>query len=185
MVATSATTVGKYRQDGITNVQDVMTQNVEIMLVNSNSQSLNDVKVRQALACALDRSKIISNIYMNRAQACDVPIAPDSWIYESKSKLYDYNTVKALELFAEAGWTDSDGDGRLEKNGMSLTEMSLKILVNDSTDSTRKNAAAAVSYTHLEACPHHGKDRRCAGQKDSSPHNGYGSATGHGRRQRS
>ena len=145
VVPTSATTVGKYRQDGITNVQDVMTQNVEIMLVNSNSQSLNDVKVRQALACALDRSKIISNIYMNRAQACDVPIAPDSWIYESKSKLYDYNTVKALELFAEAGWTDSDGDGRLEKNGMSLTEMSLKILVNDSTDSTRKNAAAAIA----------------------------------------
>ena len=72
-----------------------------------------------------------------------MPIAPDSWIYESKSKLYDYNTVKALELLAEAGWTDSDGDGRLEKNGMSLTEMSLKILVNDSTDSTRKNAAAA------------------------------------------
>ena len=103
MVATSATTVGKYRQDGITNVQDVMTQNVEIMLVNSNSQSLNDVKVRQALACALDRSKIISNIYMNRAQACDVPIAPDSWIYESKSKLYDYNTVKALELLRRRG----------------------------------------------------------------------------------
>ena len=74
-----------------------------------------------------------------------MPIAPDSWIYESKSKLYDYNTVKALELFAEAGWTDSDGDGRLEKNGMSLTEMSLKILVNDSTDSTRKNAAAAIA----------------------------------------
>lgn len=28
---------------------------------------------------------------------------------------------------------------------MSLTEMSLKILVNDSTDSTRKNAAAAIA----------------------------------------
>ena len=28
---------------------------------------------------------------------------------------------------------------------MSLTDMSLKILVNDSTDSTRKNAAAAIA----------------------------------------
>lgn len=145
LVPTSATTAGKYRQDGITNVQDVMTQNVEIMLVNSGSQPLSDVKVRQALAYALDRSKIISNIYMNRAQACDVPIAPDSWIYDSKSKLYDYNTVKALELLAEAGWADSDDDGRLEKDGMALTEMSLKILVNDSTDGTRKSAAAAIA----------------------------------------
>ena len=145
MVPTSAATAGKYRQDGITNVQDVMTQNVEIMLVNGNSKPLDDVRVRQALAYALDRSKIISNIYMNRAQACDVPIAPDSWIYDSKSKLYDYNTVRALELLAEAGWTDSNNDGRLEKNGMTLTEMSLKILVNDSTDSTRRNAAAAIA----------------------------------------
>lgn len=145
IVPTSATTVGQYRQDDITTVTDVMTQNLEIMLINNDSQTLNDIRIRRALAYALDRSKIISNIYMNRAQACDVPIAPDSWIYDAKSKLYDYNTVKALELLKEAGWEDSDEDGRLEKNGMALTELSLQILVNDSTDSTRKNAASAIA----------------------------------------
>ncbi len=145
MVPTSSTTAGKFRQEGITVVQDVMTQSMEIMLVNSNSSALNDIRVRQAIAYGLDRSKIISNIYMNRAQACDVPVAPDSWIYESKSKMYDYNTSKALALLAEAGWSDVDNDGRLEKGGMALTELSLMLLVNDSTDSARKNAAQAIA----------------------------------------
>ncbi len=145
MVPTSSTTVGKYRQEGITIVQDVMTQSVEIMLVNSTSSALSDVRVRQAIAYGLDRSKIISNIYMNRAQSCDVPVAPDSWIYDSASKLYDYNASKALALLSDAGWTDVDDDGRLEKGGMALTELNLMLLANDSTDSARKNAAAAIA----------------------------------------
>ena len=145
IVPTSATTAGKYRQEGITTVQDVMTQSMEIMLVNSTSGALSDSRVRQAIAYGLDRSKIISNVYMNRAQSCDVPVAPDSWIYDSKSKMYDYNASKALALLAEAGWTDVDDDGRLEKGGMALTELNLMLLVNDSTDSARKNAAAAIA----------------------------------------
>ena len=145
MVPTSATTAGKYRQEGITIVQDVMTQSMELMLVNSTSGALNDSRVRQAIAYGLDRSKIISNVYMNRAQSCDVPVAPDSWIYDSKSKMYDYNASKALALLEEAGWTDVDDDGRLEKGGMALTELNLMLLVNDSTDSARKNAAAAIA----------------------------------------
>jgi len=145
MVPTSATTAGKYRQEGITTVQDVMTQSMELMMVNSTSAALSDVRVRQAIAYGLDRSKIISNVYMNRAQSCDVPVAPDSWIYDSKSKMYDYNASKALALLAEAGWTDVDDDGRLEKGGMALTELNLMLLVNDSTDSARKNAADAIA----------------------------------------
>ena len=145
MVPTSATTAGKYRQEGITIVQDVMTQSMELMLVNSTSGALSDSRVRQAIAYGLDRSKIISNVYMNRAQSCDVPVAPDSWIYDSKSKMYDYNASKALALLEEAGWTDVDDDGRLEKGGMALTELNLMLLVNDSTDSARKNAAAAIA----------------------------------------
>jgi len=144
-VPTSTATAGKYRQEKNTAVLDVMTQSVEIMLVNGNSKTLNTQKMRQAIAYALDRSKIISNIYMNRAQAVDAPIAPDSWIYESKSKIYDYNETKALQLLAEEGWTDIDEDGKLEKNGLAFSEMNLQLLVNDSADGARKNAAASIA----------------------------------------
>jgi len=145
LVPTSATIAGRYRQENKTAVLDVMTQSAEIMLLNSTSATLMDIRVKQAIAYALDRSRIISNIYMNRAQASDVPIAPDSWLYDTRSKVYDYDIVKARSLLEEAGWTDVDNDGRLEKNGMALSEMNIQLLVNESTDSTRRDAANAIA----------------------------------------
>lgn len=68
-------------------------------------------------------------------------IAPDSWLYNSRSKVYDYNTELALSLFDQAGWKDTDGDGYFEKNAHRYDELTLKLLVNKSTDSTRETAA--------------------------------------------
>ncbi len=150
MVFTSSLSVGRYREDGVTNVLDIMTQTAEVMLFNYANSDLATKQVRQAIAYAIDRSTIITNVYMNRARACDVPIAPDSWLYNSRSKVYDYNTELALNLFEQAGWADTDGDGYLEKNGRRYEEMTLKLLVNKSTDSTRETAAGVIA-SQLEA----------------------------------
>ena len=146
MVHTSSTSAGKYREEGVTTVLDIMTQNVELMLLNSSTAALQDINVRKAIAYALDRSKIISNVYMNRAQACDVPVPPDSWVYDDKSKVYDYNIAKAQTLLQDAGWTDVDGDGILEKDGNQYDKFKLTLLVNESsTDTTRKDAAGLIA----------------------------------------
>lgn len=145
MVFTSSLTVGRYRDDANTVVLDMMTQTVEVMLVNASNQYLQDIRIRQALAYAIDRSRIITNVYMNRARACDVPVPPDSWLYESKSAVYDYNPTVALSLLSEAGWTDADGDGYLEKDGRYYDEMTLTLLVNDATDAVRRTAAEQIA----------------------------------------
>lgn len=150
VVFTSSLSVGRYREDGVTNVMDVMTQTAEVMLFNYGNSELSNPLVRQAIAYALNRSAIITNVYMNRARACDVPIAPDSWLYNSRSKVYDYNTELALSLFDQAGWKDTDGDGYLEKNAHRYDELTLKLLVNKSTDSTRETAAGVIA-SQLEA----------------------------------
>lgn len=141
MVPSSNTSVGSYRDDN-TIVLDIMTQTAELLLINNTNANLRDINVRKALACALDRGQIISNIYMNRAQPCDVPIPPDSWVYDSASKVYDYNQARALELFAAAGWEQDPETGELEKDGRAL---SIRLLVNDSSDTTRREAAGLVA----------------------------------------
>ncbi len=150
MVFTSSLSVGRYREDGVTDVTDVMTQTAEVMLFNYDNAELSDLLVRQAIAYAINRGNLITNVYMNRARACDVPIAPDSWLYNSRSKVYDYNTELALSLFEQAGWKDSDGDGYLEKDARRYDELKLKLLVNKSTDSTRETAAGIIA-AQLEA----------------------------------
>lgn len=145
MVPTSLVSAGRYREEGVTAVVDVMTQTAEMILINSKSEDLREIGVRQAIACALDRSEIISNVYMNRAQACDVPVAPDSWIYDNTTKIYDYNTARATQLLNEQGWADVDGDGRLERNGRNYDEFYLTLLVNSSLDTVRMEAANMVA----------------------------------------
>lgn len=165
MVPSSNTGVGRYRSESTT-VLDVMTQTAELLFINNANATLRDGNVRKALAYALDRGKIISNIYMNRAQPCDVPVAPDSWVYESKSKLYDYNLARAAELLAEAGWVADEETGRLYKDGRGFT---VRLLVNDSADTARKEAARLVAdqltelgmEVELTAAPH------ALGQADS------------------
>lgn len=143
LVPTSTVSAGKYREEGVTNVLDIMTQDAEVLLVNHNNSILQNADVRKAIACAIDRGSIVSNVYMNRAAICDVPIPPDSFLYDPTTKIYDYDIAKASSLLASAGWTDEDGDGVLEQGGRKLH---LRLLVNESTESTyRKNAAALVA----------------------------------------
>lgn len=148
-VPTSVLSIGRYREDGVTNIADLMTQNVELMLFNSNNAALSDIAVRKALAYAIDRSSVISNTYMNRAQTSDVPIAPDSFLYDSKSMIFEHNSEYAAKLLKEAGYSDTNGDGILEKGAVTL---SFNLLVNDTIDSSaRKNAADAYAE-QLKKC---------------------------------
>lgn len=140
MVPSSNTGVGRYRSESTT-VLDVVTQTAELLLINNNNAALRDISVRKALSYALDRGKIISNIYMNRAQPCDVPVPPDSWVYESKSKVYDYNLAKAREFLAGAGWVQEES-GLLIKDGQTFH---VRLLVNESSETTRREAANLIA----------------------------------------
>ncbi len=143
LVPTATVSAGKYREEGVTNVLDVMTQDAEVLLVNHNNAVLQNADVRKAIACAIDRGSIVSNVYMNRAAICDVPMPPDSFLYDATTKIYDFDAAKAASLLTSAGWTDEDGDGILELGGQKLH---LRLLVNESTESTyRKNAAALIA----------------------------------------
>ena len=146
-VPTSNVSAGKYRETDKTNVLDVMTQDCEVLLVNHNNSKLRDINVRKAIACAINRGAIVSNVYMNRAEICDVPVPPDSFLYDPASKVYDYDVAAAAAYLAQAGWVEKNEDGILLKGGQPFT---LRLLVNDSTESTyRKNVAAIVAQQLL------------------------------------
>jgi peptide/nickel transport system substrate-binding protein len=82
-----------------------------------------DVRTRQALAYAIDRQSIVDNIMLGYAEVAQgsqptlsIAYAPD----EIRTQ-YVFDPEKAKSLLAEAGWTDSDGDGVLDKDGQKLS----------------------------------------------------------------
>ena len=148
MVPTSALYSGRYRGETDTSVLDIMTQSMETLIFNFNNRILSDAGVRKAIAYAINRSNLISNTYMNKARECDVPIAPDSYAYDSIYKIYDYDPALSTRLLEEAGWTDSDGDGIRED--AQANKLEFRLLVNTSSENTTRSDAASRITADLE-----------------------------------
>jgi len=90
---------------------------------NLSVSLLDDVRVRHAIAYAIDRPSILENILEGAAApAKSSLLAPGVFGFYGwdVDQLYPYNPDKARELLAEAGWADEDGDGVLEKDGQEL-----------------------------------------------------------------
>lgn len=71
---------------------------------NVRSKPLSDVKVRQAIAYAIDKNFIINKLFLGRAKDATGPIAPDGFFYDGKVERYAFNLDKANQLLDEAGY---------------------------------------------------------------------------------
>ena len=87
------------------------------MELNVNEPPFDDVLVRQALNYAVDKDLIIETIYGGRAVALPGPLSPFNNFINESLQPYPYDPDRALEMLAEAGWTDSNGDGILDSGG--------------------------------------------------------------------
>ncbi len=87
------------------------------MEMNVTKAPFDDVRVRQAMNYAVDKDLLIEAIYGGRAVALPGALSPYNNFVNKSLKPYAYDTAKALALLKDAGWTDSDGDGTLDKDG--------------------------------------------------------------------
>ncbi|WHH59000.1 ABC transporter substrate-binding protein [Petroclostridium sp. X23] len=101
-------------KDGI-QIKEYTTNYYEFMGINFNNTLLQDKNVRKAMVYAIDRDKIIDEVLLGHGKKADVPISPEWWMYDPSSQIYNYNKDKAKQLLSEAGWTDSNNDGILDK----------------------------------------------------------------------
>lgn len=82
-----------------------LPQLTAIFLNQNRNEALQDQQVRQALAYALDRNRIINETVDGNAYVVDTPILSNSFAYKADVKKYGYDPAKASELLAEAGFT--------------------------------------------------------------------------------
>jgi len=86
--------------------------------LNHDFPPFTDVRVRQAMAYAIDREALVSDVLHGQGQVAAGPIAPIlKSAYNPDVEPYPYDPERSKELLEEAGWTDTDGDGILDKDG--------------------------------------------------------------------
>ena len=76
---------------------------------NQRDPIFKDVRVRQAIAYAIDRRPIIHYLMRDFARPAYSILPPESWAYNGDVPHYDYNPEKARELLDEAGYPVVNG----------------------------------------------------------------------------
>ena len=76
---------------------------------NMRDPILRDVRVRQALAYAIDRRPIIHYLLRDFARPASSLLPPESWAYDDRVSHYDYQPERARQLLDEAGYRKVNG----------------------------------------------------------------------------
>jgi peptide/nickel transport system substrate-binding protein len=82
------------------------TEGETILGINNAVEPLNDVRVREAIAHAIDRQAIIDGAMFGQGTPIGTHFAPHNPAYEDLTALSAYDPEKAKVLLAEAGYAD-------------------------------------------------------------------------------
>ena len=89
---------------------------------NTQSANYSDPAVRRALAVGLDREAIIEIAGSGYGTLADSLFNSPVFMYEpGRNAQYPYDPELAAQMLADAGWTDTDGDGIADKDGEPLS----------------------------------------------------------------
>jgi peptide/nickel transport system substrate-binding protein len=81
------------------------------LLLNNEDSFLKDLRVRQAIALALDRQAIVDGKFGGRAILATGLLPPSHWAYAPDVTKWMQDLPRAKALLDQAGFPDPDGDG--------------------------------------------------------------------------
>lgn len=99
------------RQSKDLKFNDAIGVNFNYLGFNFVNRYLKIKKVREAIAAAVDRDKIIRYKLKDLARPADSILSPEHWAHVAGLKPFAYDPEHAKKLLDEAGFPDSDGDG--------------------------------------------------------------------------
>lgn len=99
----SPDSIKRLEQDPNLQVKAFNGSNLILLTLNTSSPPLDNVKVRQAIAYAIDRQSMIEKLLLGYGKIAHSIIPEESWAY-SPGHTYAYDPATAKKLLAEAGF---------------------------------------------------------------------------------
>ena len=109
-------------------IEDSPGTQIQYLAFNTRDPILKDARVRQAIACAIDREIIIRTLYHGRARPSVSLLPPDHWAWTGDVDRYDYNPVRAEQLLDAAGYPRRADGIRLRLTMKTSTDERVRLL---------------------------------------------------------
>ena len=101
---------------------------IQYLAFNTRDAVLKDVRVRQAVACAIDRDLIIRSLLHGHARPAASLLPPTHWAWSGDVPRYDYDPARAERLLDEAGYRRGAGGIRLHLAMKTSTDERARLL---------------------------------------------------------
>jgi peptide/nickel transport system substrate-binding protein len=114
---------------------------------SSPNPALKDLRVRQAIAHAIDKKALVSRAYQGIGTPADAisPGASPEWLPKiPASQRYDFDLGKAKKLLDQAGYKDTDGDGI--RNLPGGKDIVLRYLIDSESEVSKPIAQFVTSW---------------------------------------
>jgi peptide/nickel transport system substrate-binding protein len=119
----------------------------QYLAFNTKDPALAKPLVRQAIAHAIDRDRIIRDIQRSYAQKTETMLAEGHWARATNLPTYDYDPAKAKQLLAQAGYanglnlvfktsTDAEANSRAQVMQAMLKEAGINVSIQSNEMST-------------------------------------------------
>ena len=89
--------------------------------MNYETPALQDDKVREAICMAIDKENFTKTLLQGNGTAAVGPFPASFTFGDDSVSAPEYDPEGARKLLEEAGWTDTDSDGYVDKDGEKLT----------------------------------------------------------------
>lgn len=93
-----------------------------VTYVNFNTKDalLADPAMRRAFGMLIDQDTIVRDIYQSVDEVTHSVLLPSSWAYDSTISQPTFDIEGAVKAFNDLGWSDTNSDGILDKDGKPL-----------------------------------------------------------------
>lgn len=112
--------VSQMREDSRLQVVESPGVDYQYIGINTRDTILSDRRVRQAIACAVDRDAIVKYLRRGLATPAAGMLPELSWAALSGEDAFPYDPRRAQTLLDDAGYTDPDGSGPLTRFRLTL-----------------------------------------------------------------
>ncbi len=90
-------------------VQQAPGTNLGYLAFNTRDPILKDIRVRQAIAYAIDRRPLIHYLWRDLVRPASSVLPPNSWAYDDTVRKYSHDPDRARQLLDEAGYKPVNG----------------------------------------------------------------------------
>jgi peptide/nickel transport system substrate-binding protein len=109
-------------------VEDSAGTQVQYLGFNLRDPLLKDARVRQAIACAIDRKLIIQTLLRGHAQLAESLLPVSHWAYTGDGPRYDYDPARAAQLLNDAGYPSRQDGERFHLTMKTSTDEGTRLL---------------------------------------------------------